>query len=42
MRAFGAKLDLIPSDNGLITAKLIEDLINKIKGIKPGTKYILD
>ncbi len=31
MRAFGAKLDLIPSENGLITAKLIEDLINRSK-----------
>lgn len=27
MRAFGAKLELIPSDNGKITAKLIDDMI---------------
>jgi cysteine synthase A len=27
MRAFGAELELIPSENGLITAKLIDDMI---------------
>jgi len=27
MRAFGAKLEIIPSENGLLTAKLIDDMI---------------
>ena len=31
MRAFGADLDIIPSDNGLITAKLIQSLIDRAK-----------
>src|SRR5438034_569539 len=31
MRAFGAALELIPSENGLITAKLIDDLIARAK-----------
>ena len=31
MRAFGAKLELIPSDNGKITAKLIDDLMARAK-----------
>lgn len=31
MRAFGAKLELIPSDNGKITAKLIDDMIARAK-----------
>ncbi len=31
MRAFGAGLDIIPSGNGLITAKLIQSLIDRAK-----------
>lgn len=31
MRAFGAKLTIIPSENGLITAKLINALVQKAK-----------
>jgi len=31
MRAFGAKLEIIPSDNGLITAKLIDSLIDRAR-----------
>lgn len=31
MRAFGADLDIIPSDNGLITAKLIQSLIDRAR-----------
>lgn len=31
MRAFGAKLELIPSENGNITAKLIDDMIARAK-----------
>jgi cysteine synthase len=31
MRAFGATLELIPSDNGLITAKLIDSLVRRAK-----------
>lgn len=31
MRAFGAKLELIPSDNGMITAKLIDDMIARAR-----------
>ncbi len=31
MRAFGAGLDIIPSENGLITAKLINSLIEKAR-----------
>jgi len=31
MRAFGAELELIPSDNGKITAKLIDDMITRAK-----------
>ncbi|MBN1333323.1 MAG: cysteine synthase family protein [Synergistales bacterium] len=31
MRAFGAKLELIPSDNGKITAKLIDDMIARAR-----------
>lgn len=31
MRAFGAKLDIIPSENGLITAKLIASLVERAK-----------
>lgn len=33
MRAFGAELELIPSDNGMITAKLIDDMIARAKEI---------
>jgi len=31
MRAFGAELDVIPSENGLITAKLIDSLVKRAK-----------
>jgi cysteine synthase A len=31
MRAFGATLELIPSENGLITAKLIDSLVRRAK-----------
>jgi cysteine synthase A len=31
MRAFGADLDIIPSENGLITAKLIDSLIERAR-----------
>lgn len=31
MRAFGAELELIPSKNSLITAKLIDDMIARAK-----------
>jgi cysteine synthase A len=31
MRAFGAELEIFPSDNGKITAKLIDDLIARVK-----------
>jgi cysteine synthase A len=31
MRAFGAHLELIPSDNGLITAKLINSLVDRAR-----------
>lgn len=31
MRAFGAKLEIIPSENGLITAKLIDSLVKRAK-----------
>ena len=31
MRAFGAELEIIPSENGLITAKLIDDMIDRAK-----------
>ncbi|MBI3111521.1 MAG: cysteine synthase family protein [Ignavibacteriales bacterium] len=31
MRAFGAELDIIPSGNGLITAKLIQSLIDRAR-----------
>lgn len=31
MRAFGAKLDIIPSENGLITKKLIASLVERAK-----------
>lgn len=31
MRAFGAELELIPSDNGHITAKLIDDMIERAR-----------
>jgi len=33
MRVFGADLELIPSENGLITAKLIDDLVARAKEI---------
>lgn len=31
MRAFGAELEIFPSDNGKITAKLIDDLVARVK-----------
>jgi cysteine synthase A len=31
MKAFGAKLEIIPSENGLITAKLIDDLVERAR-----------
>jgi cysteine synthase A len=31
MRAFGANLEIIPSENGLITAKLIDSLVERAK-----------
>lgn len=31
MRAFGAELEIIPSDNGMITAKLIDSLVERAK-----------
>ena len=39
MRAFGAKLELIPGDNGRITAKLIDDMIARARQLstQPGT-----
>jgi len=33
MRAFGAEVEIIPSENGLITAKLIDDLIARAKEV---------
>ncbi len=33
MKAFGAKLDLIPSENGKITAKIIDNAIKKVREI---------
>ena len=39
MRAFGAELDLIPSENGMITAKLINSLVGRARELskKPNT-----
>jgi len=39
MRAFGADLEIIPSENGLITAKLIESLVERARELskKPNT-----
>ena len=39
MRAFGAKLDIIPSENGFITAKLINSLVERARELskKPNT-----
>jgi len=34
MRAFGAELEIISSDNGLITAKLIDTMIERVKEIR--------
>lgn len=31
MRAFGANLELIPSENGLLTAKIIDDMIARAR-----------
>jgi cysteine synthase A len=31
MRAFGAELEIFPSDNGKITAKLIDDMVVRVK-----------
>ncbi|MDX9846019.1 MAG: cysteine synthase family protein [Tenuifilaceae bacterium] len=33
MRAFGAQLEIMPSDNGKITAKLIDDMVKRAKEI---------
>ncbi|MEZ5357239.1 MAG: cysteine synthase family protein [Candidatus Zixiibacteriota bacterium] len=39
MRAFGAKLEIIPSDNGKLTAKLIDDMIARARelSLQPNT-----
>jgi cysteine synthase A len=39
MRAFGAELDILPSENGLITAKLIDQLVERAEELsnEPGT-----
>ncbi|NER16491.1 PLP-dependent cysteine synthase family protein [Spongiivirga citrea] len=41
MRAFGAKLDLVPSENGKITAGVIDNAIKKVREIalQPNTFY---
>jgi cysteine synthase A len=41
MRAFGATLELIPSDNGKITAKVIDDALARVREIaqQPNTFY---
>jgi len=41
MRAFGAKLDLVPSENGKITAKVIDNALQKVREIaqQPNTFY---
>lgn len=41
MRAFGAKLDLVPSENGKITARVIDNALKKVKEIalQPNTFY---
>jgi cysteine synthase A len=31
MRAFGAELEIIPSDNGSITSKLMDDMLHRVK-----------
>jgi cysteine synthase len=36
MRAFGAELELIKSNNGMITAKLIDDMIARAKELRSG------
>jgi len=36
MRAFGADLELIPSENGVLTAKLIDDMIARAKELSKG------
>lgn len=37
MRAFGAHLEIIPSENGKITAKLIDDMVKRAKEISKNT-----
>lgn len=37
MRAFGAHLEIMPSDNGKITAKLIDDMVKRAKEISRNT-----
>jgi cysteine synthase A len=39
MRAFGAELDIVPSENGRITAKLIDQLVERARELsnEPGT-----
>ena len=41
MKAFGAELEILPSENGLITAKLIDDMIARAKELSraPGTYW---
>ena len=41
MRAFGAKLDIIPSENGLITAKLIDSLVKRAKELSKAPNTFL-
>lgn len=43
MRAFGADLDIIPSENGLITAKLIDSLVERARELsKKGNTFWTD
>ncbi len=41
MRAFGAKLELIPSENGKITARIIDKALERVREIakQPNTFY---
>lgn len=41
MRAFGANLELIPSENGLLTAKIIDDMIARARELSKAPKYFL-
>src|SRR5436189_2598857 len=42
MKAFGAELEIFPSPDRAITAKLINDMVERVRGIKQTAKYILD